>query len=172
MTSQPEETMRSAILSLVRFHFATTFRLLKHASSFSESDYQQNPGYGHGSIHDLMFHILRTDRSWRTALETGRQQAGIRPEEFKTLASLQKGFEREQAAWQALLEQYSDQDIQASISLTGWDGNSWIIPRWRILHHVVLHGMQHQTEIAQLLSAKGESPGDIDFIFFDEEGGL
>jgi uncharacterized damage-inducible protein DinB len=39
--------------------------------------------------------------------------------------------------------------------------------RWRILQHLVLHGMQHHTEIAHGLTVKGHSPGDIDFIFFE-----
>jgi len=35
------------------------------------------------------------------------------------------------------------------------------------LQHLILHGMQHHTEIAQLLTLKGQSPGDIDFIFYE-----
>jgi uncharacterized damage-inducible protein DinB len=46
-------------------------------------------------------------------------------------------------------------------------GESAILPRWRIFQHLVLHGMQHHTELAQLLTAKGQSPGDIDFVFYD-----
>jgi uncharacterized damage-inducible protein DinB len=42
----------------------------------------------------------------------------------------------------------------------------WTFPRWRVLQHLALHGMQHATEIAQLLTVKGQSPGDIDFIFY------
>ena len=47
------------------------------------------------------------------------------------------------------------------------NGQVGMIPRWRILSHVVLHGMQHSAEIAELLTLKGQSPGDIDFIFYD-----
>ncbi|MFN8458639.1 MAG: hypothetical protein U0401_28965 [Anaerolineae bacterium] len=39
---------------------------------------------------------------------------------------------------------------------------------FRQTQHLILYGMQHQTELAQLLTAKGRSPGDIDFIFFRE----
>jgi hypothetical protein len=38
--------------------------------------------------------------------------------------------------------------------------------RWQVLHHVVLHGMQHHAEIAAQLTSQGLSPGDIDFVFY------
>jgi uncharacterized damage-inducible protein DinB len=37
---------------------------------------------------------------------------------------------------------------------------------WRILQHVILHGMQHASEIAKRLTEFGHSPGNIDFIYF------
>ena len=40
------------------------------------------------------------------------------------------------------------------------------MPLWRVLQHLILHGMQHHAELAQLLTAKGQSPGNLDFIFF------
>ena len=152
--------------TLYRYHFQTTAQLMVFAAKLSSSDYFAHPGYGHGSIHDLLFHILRTDRSWRTALETGRQQAGIRPEDFPTLDSLKQGFIQEQTSWQNRIDQYSPAEINADITLFNWRDERWNVPLWRILQHVILHGMQHQTEIAQLLTAKAQSPGDIDFIFY------
>jgi uncharacterized damage-inducible protein DinB len=46
---------------------------LKCAEQLSLRDYQDNPGYGHGSIYSLFFHLLRTEQSWRLGLETGKQ---------------------------------------------------------------------------------------------------
>ncbi len=100
------------------------------------------------------------------ALESGRQQAPAPPDDFPDLASLQDGFAEEQGAWQQMLSQWGGEDVAADVELISWRGDMMRFPRWRILQHLVLHGMQHHTEIAQLLTAKGQSPGDIDFIFF------
>ena len=152
--------------TLFAYHWHTNARLLECAAKLPESDYKAHPGFGHGSIHDLLFHLLRTDYSWRLGLETGQQPAPLNPEDFPDLTTLQAGFEREQTAWQTLLNGLDVEEIEAGIELVRRSGASAIIPRWRILQHVVLHGMQHHTEVAQLLTAKGQSPGDIDFIFF------
>ncbi|MGW8252140.1 MAG: DinB family protein, partial [Anaerolineales bacterium] len=148
------------------FHWQTTDRLMGRAERLTEVQVHEHPGYGHGSIHDLLFHILRTDISWRRALQTGKQLAPIQEEDFKTLGDLQDGFRGEQGEWQALLEGLSAEQIEGTIELTSWRGDVFNMTRWRILQHLVLHGMQHHTEVAQLLTSHGQSPGDIDFIFF------
>ncbi len=159
---------QSQFQTLFAYHWHTTRRLIACAAKLDEADYQDNPGYGHGSIHDLLFHLLRTDQGWRLGLETGRQPSPLPQEDFPDLKSLQTGFEREQVAWQALLDRLSAEEIEGNIDLTTLRGGRMTFPRWRILQHLVLHGMQHHTEVAQLLTAKGESPGNIDFIFFTE----
>lgn len=152
--------------TLFAYHWHTTQRLIDCAGKLSEEAYRANPGYGHGSIHDLLFHLLRTDRAWRVALESGQQQVGIQPADVTTLEAIQFGFASEQASWQTLLEGLSDEQLAADRTLTNWRGEPWTFSLWRVLQHVVMHGMQHHTELAQLLTTQNQSPGDIDFLFY------
>lgn len=156
----------SQFQTLFAYHWHTTTRLLECAARLDEPVYREHPGYGHGSIHDLLFHLLRADGGWRVALETGRQLAPARAEDYPTLESLRAGFAQEQAAWQARLAGYRAEEIEGEVSLINRRGQQLTLPLWRILQHLILHGMQHHAEIAALLTAKGQSPGDLDFIFF------
>lgn len=149
------------------YHWHTNQRLLTSAAQLPDADYLRHPGYGHGSVHDLLFHLLRTNYGWRRALETGQQVAPLPPSDFPDLMALQAGFANEQQAWETLLASWNDAAIVSVISLTTRRGDALPIVRWRVLQHLILHGMQHHSELAQLLTAYGRSPGDLDFIFFE-----
>lgn len=157
---------KSQFQNLYAYHWGTTRRLMACADKLSEVDYKEVPQHGRGSIHDLLLHILRADNGWRLGLETGRQQFRVNDDAFPNLESLQVAFEAEQAAWQTLLDSLSEEQIAGNITLTPLRGDDRTFSYWRILQHVVLHGMQHHSELAQLLTAKGQSPGDIDFLFY------
>ncbi|MEW6648983.1 MAG: DinB family protein [Chloroflexota bacterium] len=153
--------------SLFAYHFDLTRRLMDLAGDLSAEDYHQPRNYGRGSIHDLFFHLLRAVAVWRNALQNGKWGASLQPQDCPTLAALREGLDREQAAWQASLVNLSPQQIEDSLAMTDWRGEERQIARWKALQHLILHGMQHHSELAQALTEKGCSPGNIDYIFYD-----
>jgi uncharacterized damage-inducible protein DinB len=153
--------------TLFAYHWHTHTRLLDLAGQLDEADYEAPTGYGKGSIHDIFFHLIRALNNWRQGLETGKRLYSLNPEDYTTLEGVRAAFQKEQAAWQSLLDNLSEEDIAGDISFTRRSGEVENYPRWRILQHLVLHGMQHHAELAHLLTLKGKSPGDIDFIFFN-----
>jgi uncharacterized damage-inducible protein DinB len=157
---------KSQFQTLFAYHWHTARQLMDCASRLSVAEYTDKPGYGHGSVHDLLFHLLRSATTWLHTLESGQPPTPLSVEDFPTLDSLQAGFASEQAAWESYLEGLSEPEIDEVVNLINRRGEALTIPRWRVLQHVVLHGMQHHSELAQLLTARGQSPGNIDFIYF------
>lgn len=153
--------------TLFAYHFDTTARMLEAAGRLSAEEYRAEPGYGRGSVHELLFHLLRTDAGWRGALEAGQQPPPLPAEAYAELPALREGFVRERVAWEALLGALTSEEIMGEVSLTTRRGDVAVVARWWVLQHLVLHGMQHHAEMAQLLTARGQSPGDIDFIFYE-----
>lgn len=155
---------KAQIEILFAYHWQTTAHLMTCAGRLEPADYIADTG--RGSVHGVLFHLLATDRSWRLGLGSGRQVSGATPEEFPDLAAIVRGFEEERGAWGALLAGLGDAEIAGDKQLINWRGDSMSIPYWRIFQHLILHGMQHHAEVAQLLTEKGQSPGNIDFLFF------
>lgn len=155
---------KAQIETLFAYHWHTTAHLVACAGRLEPADYVADAG--RGSVHSVLFHLLATDRSWRLGLVIGRQVSGATPEEFPDLAAIGRGFEEEQMAWGALLAGMGDAEFAGDRELTNWRGDTMSIPSWRIFQHLILHGMQHHAEIALLLTERGQSPGNIDFLFF------
>lgn len=157
---------QAAAQTLFAYHWHTGRRLLALAAQLDEAQYRVAPGPAQRSAHDLLRHVLVTDWAWRVGLVSGQQPEPPPATEFSDLAALRAGYAAEEAAWSAFLGNLSDADMAADVTLTALNGYVLPIARWRAVQHLALHGMQHYAELAQLLTASGHSPGDIDFIFF------
>jgi uncharacterized damage-inducible protein DinB len=164
-----EKTMsvKAQYQTLFAYQNHTIKRLLAGAAQLEDASYREHPGFGHGSLHDMFLHLLAASRMWRTVLATGQRPSRLDRDSFPDIASLESGFAEDAAGWQAYLEQLSEEEVEAAVTLARSDGEQ-NIPRWRVLQHLILHGMQHATEVAHLLTIKDQSPGDIDFIFFNQ----
>jgi uncharacterized damage-inducible protein DinB len=92
----------------------------------------------------------------------------LAPENFPDLPSLEVRWLEESQAMQEYLQGLDDDLLDAEISATDWRGNVHQMKRWFILQHLILHGMQHRSEAAELLTRYGQSPGNLDFVFYQE----
>ena len=155
---------------LFSYHWHTIKRLLEFAEKVDHQDYFFKPADGSGSIHEKLLHNLRANHAWRQGLNKGSQQRPLRRKNYSNLADLKTGFEIERSAYNEMLDSWMEEDLQQGVTLTRPDGSGAEITfvLWRILQHLILHGMQHHAEIAQMLTNLGHSPGNLDFIFFDE----
>jgi uncharacterized damage-inducible protein DinB len=152
--------------TLFAYAWSTNRKLREKAALLEPGVFQASPGPGRRSLHDLFFHLLAAQIGWRIALETGTQPGRIDAVEYPDLPALEAGYLLEEAAMNKLLGSLYDARIASDISLTTRRGHTYTLPYWRVLQHLILHAMQHHTEIAQILTDQDQSPGDIDFIFY------
>jgi uncharacterized damage-inducible protein DinB len=158
--------LQSRYRVLFSYRWETCIKLIELAGNLSEESYRENPGYGHGSIHELLFHLLRADHVWRTAIETKTQPDRLKIEDFTNITAIMNGFINEQKKWKDLLGKMKPNEYDQNIELITAKGDNFSIVCWKVLEHIIIHGIQHCTEISQILTRKGYSPGDIDILFY------
>jgi len=151
---------------LFSYHWYTNERLIDFAGNLSDYDYKMSSGYGNGSIHEIFSHILRVDQAWRLSIGATKQHPPVDINDFPSINLIKAGFDAEHREWDILLSKLSDEYIANNIIIRNIKGKEYAFPCWRVLEHVILHGMQHHAEISQLLTAKGHSPSNIDFLFY------
>jgi uncharacterized damage-inducible protein DinB len=158
------------VITLFDYHWDTTERLLENAAQLDANTYHAHSEYGAGSIHKLFFHLIAANHGWRIGLVEGRQQPGLSVDDYPDRSALEALLKLERAAWREYLSQLSKHNLASEVTITTLRGHERSFPLWRVLIHLILHGMQHHSELAQALSSHGLSPGNIDFIFYSREG--
>ncbi len=160
---------KAMFTTLFAYHWHTFTRLVDCAAALEEQALPDAPTFGQRSLRELFYHLLRTDQAWRLGLEMGRRVLPqIKLDDFVSAADFRTGVQAEKQAWDNLLDSLTSAQVEGDLNMADGRGGEAHLPRWRIFQHVNLHGMQHFAEIAALLTQLGKSPGDIDFIFFDE----
>src|SRR5512133_998668 len=153
-------------------------RILAACARVSPEQYAAPDSYGRGGLRTTMVHIL--DNIWQQRItlqgyyqeplanEAAYDATELHEDTLPTLAVLQERWLIEQREMWAYLDTLTEETLNSTIR--------YVIPGarrervvWHILLDLTLHATQHRSEAAAQLTSYGQSPGDFDFIMFQNE---
>lgn len=145
----------------IRFLFAydrwATEKILAVAAMVPDEEWEESNRIDRRGLGGILTHQLGAHERWRAGWQgvdaPERREAGPLP----SVAELTDAWVAEWAAIDAYLASLTDDDIDAAFEDT---------TLWRTMAHVIIHGTQHRSEAAVLLTIVGRSPGDLDLIDF------
>lgn len=155
------------ITTLVSFNFWANNRILSACQNLTSEAFtrQVSPDPGWGSLRGILVHTLDTEYGWRLILQGQDSNNILEPSDFKDAVLLQARWQIEKNAWLDYLNSLSTESLNR-----GYDENVPQSPKvWQTILHVILHGTQHRSEAAAILTGYGFSPGDVDFDVFLQE---
>jgi uncharacterized damage-inducible protein DinB len=150
----------------LEYTFATTRKLADLAAKLDAQVLRADSAYGKDTnILDTLQHLMIVSNAWHTALVTGRQAVTLNRDDLASLDGVRTRIETEVDAWLALVDELPEPQFGVVRSLVNYRGDTVKIQPWQAMQQVVLHAMQHHSEIARLLTEAGHSPGNIDFLY-------
>ena len=155
------------LLTLYDYNYWATEKLLKSAQQISHEQFTAKTAFSFGSVRGTFVHILSAEWVWRM-----RCQEGVSPEKmieesnFSDLEPLQLRLAEEKTKMRGYISTLTENDLNRSVAYKNTKGADQENILRHILMHVVNHGTQHRSEIAEMLTRYGHSPGDIDFIVY------
>ena len=157
------KSMLQALLAHRRWAMA---RIFEAAERLDDAHYRDDSGYGHGSLHTILFHVLRVDHMWRNVAAGPEQRfTPLEPEAYPDLASLRAAWEQEDSALADFVDGLSEEQIGSPAHIRNLQGDLYSAALSTPLIQLIMHGHQHRTEAAQILTAHGQTPDNLDFIF-------
>jgi uncharacterized damage-inducible protein DinB len=160
------------LTTMFDYNAAMNVRLLDFAAHLSDEQLDTPSGYSTGSLRRTLWHTLIVEYGWRSQCQGVDVRALPSPiEPTATVAALRAFQEEEAAQARALLAEASEGDLAGTVTLKRPNGSEGALAQWQILVHILYHSAQHRSEMAETLTRAGQSPGDLDFIFYIGSGG-
>jgi uncharacterized damage-inducible protein DinB len=144
--------------------------LLKVAAGLGDDNVVYSPGASLAGVVSTMAHVAAAQINW---LE--RWRGGVNRISTAELASamwalddVRAPFDRSHAGLREYIASLTDADLDRPLAYKDSRGTANERPLWQLMTHVANHGTYHRGEAAAALTALGHSPGDLDFVFWEQ----
>lgn len=128
--------------------------------------------FPHISMHGTLLHTMGAEWLWFERMCKGNSPTALpTKQQFPTVESVLERWREVEKNWRDWVNGLTDADLKATRTYTLLDKSLPAVtdPLSLCLAHVVNHGTQHCSEMAQMLTDWGQSPGNIDLLYYLRE---
>jgi uncharacterized damage-inducible protein DinB len=154
----------SAFRHLYEYHFSENRSLWDdYVMPLTDAQFTHDEDYSHGSVSNLVVHIVSVDDTWFCGLRGIEIQEPLNPADWDDRQALRVRWDGVERDMRAYLAQFSDDMLLTRPFPEGEDRELFL---WQVLLHVVNHGTHHRAQIYRLLHDLGVKPPPDDYIFY------
>lgn len=132
----------------VEYHIETTRLVWDLIDTITDEQFLADEIYSHGSIRNLMVHLVSVDRRWLAGLKNLEDVGHLKQEDFLTRAAAREVFEN-------VARDLSDHVSALTEEALNKPTEKVDRPQWQILLHLVNHGTDHRATVLQRLNELG-----------------
>lgn len=155
---------------LLRMHVDYTAwasgRLVEAAGQLTPEELTHDFGSADKSVLGTLVHVFAADRIWMARIAGDAPAKFIDPERDMHLSVLQNLWPPLLNKWQQWASSLTGDSAEASVAWKDLKGNSFEMPAWQIVLHVVNHGTHHRGQCSGFLRALGKTPPSLDLARF------
>jgi uncharacterized damage-inducible protein DinB len=168
--------MKDHILKLYDYNYWANGLILKNVEKLTGEQFIQGDAHSQGSVRDILVHIMFAEWIWRERMvgdspDLSVVKLNLKPEDFSSTKELYDSWFDEELKMRDFLENITDEKFSGKFTYRSVRGEEFENGFLDVLTHVVLHGMQHRADVAEMLTELGHSPGNIDYIIYLRQEG-
>lgn len=140
-------------------------RICEQAKKLSAEQFDQQTRFPIHTVKETLVHTLSAEQIYRQRL-MGQPRTAVEKEEFADLAAILDYWKAEEARMRDYLASVPDEVWLEKFRYTTSRGDEFERVRLHMITQLFFHSMQHRSELAQMVTEFGFSPGDIDFTIY------
>jgi len=157
------------IRSLYQYNAWANHRILIATSELTPEQLLAQTGSSYSSVRDTLVHIMSGEWIWLSRWKGSFPTAMFQANDFPLLETIQTRWEVIEAETREFIERLDPSELAEVVSYVNTRGETWAYPLWQQLIHQVNHATQHRSEVAAILTHLGCSPGDLDYLVYQDE---
>ena len=158
--------MRAAdLVALFDYNAWANERIFDAAAGVTPEEFAAPTRFPRGSLRGSLLHVLAAQRAWRAWWADQPPPPRLAEDDYPDVATLVARWREDEAELRAYLASRTDDELhQPRTRAYPTFGVTVTAPLWQFIVHIVTHSIQHRSDIAQMLTEVGRSPGDLDLI--------
>jgi uncharacterized damage-inducible protein DinB len=157
------------IRSLYQYNAWANHRILIAVSNLTAEQFLARAGSSYPSVRDTLVHTMSAEWIWLSRWKGSSPSAMFGATDFPKLQSIQTRWKTIEAETQQYIDQLNPSQLAEVVSYINTSDEKWAYPLWQQMIHQVNHATQHRSEVAAILTAFGCSPGDLDYLVYQDE---
>lgn len=142
-------------------------RLLAAVEQVPEQEYFAARPLDYGSIHGTLVHTFVPEVLWLSRWHGVSPTQVPGPGDVRDLAELERRWSEQEQQIRAYLDTLSDEQIMNTIvDYVSTEGDHLRRPLWQTMAQLINHATHHRSEVANVVTQLGHSPGDLDMIIY------
>jgi uncharacterized damage-inducible protein DinB len=125
-------------------------RYVAVAAGLSDEQLHRLQGYGWGDVHGTLVHMMSSEWVWLQRWHGISPKGHLETADYSTLAVLQKRWGEVGAEMRAFMEAQTGESLQAALTYSNFRGETFHVPLWQMLTHIVNHETHHRGELAAM----------------------
>ncbi len=144
--------LKSYLTQLFDYTYWANKRYLAVAENLTEEQLFRQHGHSWGDVHGVLLHMSSSETVWLKRWRGGSPTAHLDRSDFPTLAAVKANWQNLEKEMRGFIAAHSKESLLKPLSYTSFNGETYTVPLWQMLAHVVNHETHHRGELAAMFA--------------------
>lgn len=116
------------------------------------------------SIHSLLVHSMAAEHIWYMRCQGESLTSLFNPDDYADSGAVISAWASVRHKWGNYVQWLTDEDCRRLVSFQSTTRQSYTLPLFDVLHHVINHSTEHRSQLTPLLYALGRPTQPLDYV--------